>query len=473
MKVIDSSDFPERDEKSFLKFLGYCREVARAKQRAQLVSISLRVKHIDPLAVLESIYEQDQLHFYLENPQEDIGIAGAEEVVGFHCAGPERFAKTKQFADDILDNTIAIGDLDCPLAGPHFFCGFTFSDEDTIEATGFAPATVFVPRWQVARNAGNYIAIANMLVEPESDLEPLAYKVLAAHKRFSGFNYSELADEPDDLGQLISSEIGEGAHYQNAVAQALENIAQDKYEKIVLARAVDIRAENAFAPLDILSRLRDRFASCFCYSFANAKGTSFIGASPERLVSVQGSKLSTEALAGSCARGNSVRQDARLARELLSSDKNLRENRMVVQSICKRLKDLGIEVTAPESPSLRKLANVQHLRIPVQGTIPEGAHILDVVNALHPTPAVGGRPRAKACPDIKPLEGFDRGLYAGVLGYFDAKGTGEMVVGIRSGLFQADQARLFAGAGIVDGSVPEDEFTETNLKLDALQRAIQ
>jgi menaquinone-specific isochorismate synthase len=123
-------------------------------------------------------------------------------------------------------------------------------------------------------------------------------------------------------------------------------------------------------------------------------------------------------------------------------------------------------------PQLRRLANVQHLHTPVRATLPDGVRLLDVLAALHPTPAVGGSPRAAAVACIRELEGFPRGLYGGALGWLNARGGGEFFVGIRSAVVEGARARVFAGAGIVAGSTPEKEFAETELKFKAMLDAL-
>jgi menaquinone-specific isochorismate synthase len=140
----------------------------------------------------------------------------------------------------------------------------------------------------------------------------------------------------------------------------------------------------------------------------------------------------------------------------------------VRDSILRRLAKLGIEGVADAAPKLLQLANVQHLHTPIQAKIVEQVHLLDVLEKLHPTPAVGGTPRELAVPRIPELEQFDRGLFAGVVGWFNHLNEGEMVVGIRSALIDGERAKLYAGAGIVAGSDPEKETRETELKLRAL-----
>jgi len=138
----------------------------------------------------------------------------------------------------------------------------------------------------------------------------------------------------------------------------------------------------------------------------------------------------------------------------------------------RRLIPLGLELRYPTRPALRRLANVQHLHTPVEAPVLPAVRMLDVLARLHPTPAVGGSPRQAAVPCIRKLEPFPRGLYAGALGWLNASGEGEFFVGLRSALIDGVNARLYAGAGIVAGSVPENEQAETELKFAAMQASL-
>lgn len=470
MQIIPPERFPERDAAGFIQFLEYCRAQARIKGKAQLASVCLKVKHIDPLAVLESIYEPDQLHFYLEQPQANVALAGAEAVVSLTAEGADRFAKLKKFTEEITGNTIVIGDVDRSQLGPKFFCAFTFEDDNFSGETGFPPAMAFVPRWQVERHADQHFAVANAMIDVNSELEPLARRILGAHEKFSGFDYTDV-----DPGMVpkVESTTTVNVNYKNSVADALKAIEAGDYQKIVLSQAIDVVSDAPFLPLQTLHRLRERFPACHCFSVNNGTGQSFIGATPERLVRLTGDALETEAIAGSIKRGNGAREDAQLGSVLLSSDKDLREHRHVIECLCQRLKALGVDVKTASAPGLIKLQNVQHMRTPVWAQVDQCIHLLDVAKALHPTPAVGGRPRESAIAKISAMEGYARGLFAGLIGWFDAEGRGELTVGIRSGLFNGKRARLFAGAGIVAGSDPAREQAETELKLRALLDAIQ
>jgi menaquinone-specific isochorismate synthase len=161
-----------------------------------------------------------------------------------------------------------------------------------------------------------------------------------------------------------------------------------------------------------------------------------------------------------------------LAAALRHSEKDRREHRLVLDSIVRRLAPLGLNLEYFEPPGLLRLANVQHLHTPLRAALSEGVRLLDAVARLHPTPAVGGSPRDAAVARIRELEGFPRGLYAGALGWVNARGGGEFFVGLRSALVHGAAARVFAGAGIVAGSTPDKEFAETELKFKALLDAI-
>lgn len=472
MKVLPLSVGDARSRPAFESFLRQCQELARARGRPQLVSISLESEHLDPLAVLESIYDPGEMHFYCERPAEHLAVAGAEAVTSTVLDGASRFAAAKQFVTETLENTVAVGDLSLPFAGPHFFSALGFFDHAPPEAS-FPAATLFVPRWQVGCHDGRYSAVANLLVAPDSSIDALAEKVWRANAKFHGFDYSTARTEryPRPL-EVETSEVGPAEGFLHAVQAVLQMIEAGVIEKIVLARALDARAGEAFHPLRMLNALRQRYPDCFSFSVGNGRGQSFIGASPERLARIRDRKLSTEALAGSAPRGRTAGEDAALGGGLLRSEKDRREQQLVIDSLQRRLRRLQVEPVASERPRLRQYSNVQHLHTPITAVVPDALHVLDAVAELHPTPAVGGTPRGLACEQIARLEPFARGLYAGPIGWADHRGDGEFLVAIRSAFIEGNQARLFAGAGIVAGSEPEKESAEIDLKFRALLDAL-
>jgi len=454
---------------SLRAFLVRCAALAGEAGRPQLVSISLAVDHLDPLAVLESIFEPAELHFYAERPAQGFAVAGAEAVLEFSASGPGRFAAARDHIARVLTDTIAVGPLDEPFAGPHFFFASSFTDEVGKEAP-FPALRLFVPRWQVARKEDSTVAVANLRITADAPVDLITAKVWKAHTKFRAFDYRRAKRKDRPSAPREAEEIG-GA-YQSAVARALQEIARGDYNKVVLARARRLTTPEEFHPLGVLNHLRQRYPACYAFSIANGRGQSFIGASPERLVRVAGDRMHTEALAGSAPRGDSASEDAAFARALLQSEKDQREHRLVLESIECQLADLGLKLEHAGQPRVLGLANVQHLHLPISATLPAGVHILDLVARLHPTPAVGGSPRDPALAALARLEAFGRGLYAGPQGWVDHRGGGEFFVGIRSALVDGCTATVYAGAGIVAGSTPEKEFAETELKFKALIEAL-
>lgn len=472
MKILPLDPLANRSLDALLAFLGGVRAEADRDGRPRLVSISVEAERLDPLAVLESIYEPGQVHFYAERPTADFAVAGAEAVVSVECAGAARFETAAAFVRELLGRTVAVGAVAVPFGGPLFFATFGFAEEAAAGA-GFPAGRVFVPRWQVARSGDCSVAVANTLIAPGADIRADAERIWRAHAKFGAFDYAA----PSFAGALEGAvaeerEVGPRDGYADNVGAAVAAIRAGRYRKVVLARARDLRATTRFHPLRALNALRGRYPDCYAFSAGNGAGASFIGASPERLAAAAEGRLRTEALAGSAPRGRTAAEDAAFARQLLHSDKDGREQGLVLDSILRRLAKAGVATVAPGRPRVRQLPNVQHLCTPVEATLAPDADFLRIVGELHPTPAVGGTPREAAVAHQRELEPFDRGLYAGALGWVDHRGGGEFFVGIRSALMNGDTARLYAGAGIVEGSDPAAELAETELKMRALREAL-
>lgn len=476
MEVIETDRHHRPARADLVRFLGACRDAAAGDGHWKVASITLRVRHIDPLAVLETIYEPGEHHAYLETPAAGHAIAGADAVVLGEWTGVDRFERARAFADEVLEHTVAVGDVAEPMGGPHFLGAFTFLD-DPGAGGPFPGATVFLPRWQVARSGGDYVAVANCRVDAESDVPSLVERIWSAHERFSSFSYKTPVGGPPGPVCMKRTEVVSERRgvcgFNERVEEALQRIDAGHYEKIVLARALDLRFSAPLRPLETANRLRNRFPSCHVFSYANGCGQSLIGATPERLAETDGRRLRTEAIAGSAPRARGAMEDARLANRLLHSEKDRREHGHVVASIRRRLAQVGLRWDAEGAgPRLLDLPNVRHLHTPIELDLPANVDLLAVAAALHPTSAVGGTPRGRAVADIGDLEPFARGLYAGLVGWFNHRRAGEWVVAIRSALVEEAKARLFAGAGIVRGSDPEREFRETEDKMRALLDAI-
>lgn len=272
-------------------------------------------------------------------------------------------------------------------------------------------------------------------------------------------------------------------HYEAAVAKALEHIAVsrkdvDRLEKIVLSRSLLLTAD---APVDVAAlyqRLGDdpgvvRFLTQLP-EHADGRRRQLIGATPELLIRKAGSALLSHPLAGSARRSADPDTDRAAAESLMKSQKDRREHRWVVEAIMDGLAPYCRELVAPAVPCLVSTRSMWHLGTRIEGQLRDshGVSVAELVAVLHPTPAVGGTPRARALALIPELEAYDRGFYAGAIGWLNPTGDGEWYVSLRCAEVTGRQVRVYAGAGIVEGSVPAQEAEETSAKLQAVLCAL-
>jgi isochorismate synthase len=202
-------------------------------------------------------------------------------------------------------------------------------------------------------------------------------------------------------------------------------------------------------------------------------GAWFLGASPERLVRLRDNRVDVTCLAGSIGMGSGDDERRQLASRLLASAKDREEHEIVVRSTMSALAEVCEKVTRfPGTPRVATARAVQHLETPVSAEMCEAGSVLDLVERLHPTPAVGGYPTDRALAIMRELEEIDRGWYAGPFGWSDLDGSGEFAVAIRSALLSGRMASVFAGSGIVADSVPSAEYEETCLKLRPMLAAL-
>lgn len=281
--------------------------------------------------------------------------------------------------------------------------------------------------------------------------------------------------ETQPYGPHWAGTVGPGAQspqgYQDSVRAALTRIADGKLSKVVLARDLT----GSIPAGSDLRRLVRALATGYPDTWAFAVD-GLIGASPETLVTVQSGTVTARVLAGTIGRGADADADTAASAQLASSTKDLDEHQYAVQSVLASLRPHTRALAASEQPFLLKLPNLFHLATDVEGELGDGESALDLVRVLHPTAAVAGTPTTAAIAAIRDLEPFDRGRYAGPVGWVDAAGNGEWAIALRCAQFTAaaDDIRVtaYAGAGIVAGSDPESELLETRVKFRPLVDAL-
>jgi menaquinone-specific isochorismate synthase len=248
------------------------------------------------------------------------------------------------------------------------------------------------------------------------------------------------------------------------VERALAAFSERRLDKVVLARRTELGFAEAVDAALLAESLEEATPDCFHFYVEPEAGVTFVGASPERLFRREGRAIESEAVAGTRPRGASEADDDELRDDLLRSQKDKAEHEYVRVGIREALEPLCDELEVESGVSEMKLASRRHLVSRVRGVLREGVADAEVLRALHPTPAVGGYPKEGALEEIRSAEPFDRGWYAGPVGWIGADAA-EFAVGIRSGLVRGNKLALFSGAGIVEGSVPEAEWAEIEQKI--------
>ncbi len=427
------------------------------QSQAPLISLQL----LAPRAEVEALLSQrGDTPSVLFAPPGDAHWAGLGVAVELIAEGTGRFSELAAASAAHPSERHSLSGEGAPL--PRFFGGFAFQ---ATSAPGeswseFGDARFVLPR--VAYTVTGREAWLTLTLGPaERDPAAVEQELRALFAQLSQ-DSSPLKSPPvllTDSG--VPSRGAERARWDALVSAILAAIERGEVEKVVAARAERYAVAHAVDGVEVLRRLRgEPHISRVALRFGERE---FIAATPERLVSLSGLEVRTEALAGT---RRAAGHGASLA--LLASEKDRAEHRPVAREIVRCLAPLARAVHAAQQPIVRELRHVVHLLTPITAELSERRHVLSLVEALHPTPAVGGTPTEAALSFIQAHEPLERGFYASPIGWFDAAGDGEFWVGLRSALLEPNSVQLFAGAGIVQGSESAREYAETELKLCAL-----
>jgi len=335
----------------------------------------------------------------------------------------------------------------------------SFDVADDVERPGSGPVAFAALAFDQATQ-GSFVVPAGLVVRAPDGQE---WETVVDGVGIAG----ERAWGPEPDGFTLRSPVPH-ERWEAAVQAAVERIRTGTVTKVVLAREVEVVANRPIVVPTVLRRLRALYPSCTTFLV-----DGFLGASPEVLIGRSGTEVRSRPLGGTRPRTGDAAVDADQAERLLGSDKDRREHAVIVDAITAALAPLCTDLRVPATPAIVQLRNVLHLGTLLEGRLAEPApSVMELVQLLHPTPAVGGFPAAEALALIAQLEPTGRGRYAGPVGWVDRHGDGELVVGIRSAAVDGARASMWAGVGVVDGSETAAELAETQFKLQALLAAI-
>jgi isochorismate synthase len=444
-------------------------ERARRGEGEVLVGFTLRLApDTDPSAVAFASRQAGDPWFCFEQPDRDAAaLATIGRVRAIAARGPGRFGRAAAAWRELVGRAEADPPDGPPGAGLVAVGGFAFAPDGGAAPhwSGFGAGELTVPEVALARRGTDVRLTLAALAAPDDLPDELLARLEARLARLRDAPLPLL--DPDPAGHCQIASVAPPEHYEAAVGRAVERIRAGDFEKICLAREVAVHAPGAHDAAAVFGALRAGFGSCYVFC-AGVGESAFIAASPELLVRREGHRASTVALAGSTRRSADPAVDNHLGEQLLRSEKDREEQAIVTRRIVRALRPYSVWVTAPDEPTLIKVANIQHLGTPIRAQLTRPRSVVELAGLLHPTPAVGAEPHAVATPLIPALEGLDRGWYAGPVGWTDANEDGEFCVALRCALLRGREARLYAGVGVVRDSDPASELAETEMKLGAL-----
>ena len=424
-------------------------------------SIAERTEFLELYAAAET---RGQRRFFAARPQDGFELLGLGITSEILAPEPDAGAAVMGRALTLLHEA----DPDALLLGGYAFLPRSASERDPVWRSR-ANARFTLPALVLTREHSEQWLTRIALAYPEDSVEELTQR-----SRQLAMTLLEAAppSQPSHVRLSAGTDVGDAPRYEETAAEIIAAIRRGEAQKVVLARTERFALEGHLSTSAVLQLLCEAHPSCFIFAEGLAHDT-FLGATPEGLIRRRGDRVESSAVAGTVARANTSSEAARLADTLCRSPKEQAEHAFVVRAIEEGLAGFCRGLEVPAAPSLLDTGNVQHLHTLIRGRLRQPTHVLELVACVHPTPAIAGTPRERALELIRKHEHFDRGAYAGPIGYFDARGDGEFVVALRCGLIADDALHLFAGAGLVADSDPRSEAAETTLKLRTLREAVE
>ncbi|MYA35011.1 MAG: isochorismate synthase [Gemmatimonadales bacterium] len=453
-----------------------------ARGAGYFASVTLRLPSIEPEAVLAS--PSVGVRGFWQSGPRWIAHAGAAAEIDSREGAPgpapgDLIVWTRERAAKLFAESWVL-DLDGDARRPRMHGGFAFdparrADREPGFWEVFPGARFVLPAYEVeADERGAWLTVTRRFSAGtlrDQAIDRLRRRATRTREQLARLERQGAAPGPVPSATAIE-ELLDRPQWQRAVDEILEEIRSGRVRKVVLARSIDITLGRLPDSAAVLTALRTANPLAHLYLMQFARDRFLVGAAPELIGSLRGRRFRTMAVGGSTPRGADPASDAWLGRQLLDSRKNREEHLVVVEDIVERLRQVGVRIGAVPKPALLRLPRIQHLRTDLEAETRSGTHILSLVDALHPTAAVCGDPRAGALDIIRAHETESRGWYAGPVGWFDEDGNGEFAPALRGGVARGPLLRLYAAAGLVSDSRAPAEWDETRVKLQTMLAAL-
>ena len=426
---------------------------------AKILRIDIPVSNINIIKWLGQQSTEEKVYWSERNGDFEVGGVGKADII-----------TAKKFENYQKSISLIKNQFSEDFKFLRYYGGFQFDQNEASDDlwADFGNYYFILPLFEIYRTEDEFYFASNILLNKKTSKQSQIDHII---NEFDKLKYNKHFTFPNSNDFLSRQDYPNTGGWTNIINTALESIKNQTVEKVVLARKVILRFSEELNTFSLLNKLKtiNPFATHFCFQLKN--NFAFLGGTPELLYHRNNGTIYSEAIAGTRPRGKNEYEDMIFERELFDSDKERREQAFVIESIKESLNNLCKEVTASKEISVIKLRRLQHLYSKFHGKLKEKISDIEILSALHPTPAVGGFPGREALQQIQSLEPFHRGWYAAPVGWIGFN-SAEFAVAIRSGLINGKNLALYSGGGIVDGSDVNSEWMEIENKIGNFLKAL-
>ncbi|MDZ7623407.1 MAG: isochorismate synthase [Ignavibacteriaceae bacterium] len=448
----------------FTSFTGTLRKINEPK----LINFAFDLQNTDALLLIDKQNVLSDDIFLFRTPNNKLTIYGLNSALELTSNKINNFTSLTDNFNYWKNNFIS--NLDDKKNSNRFIlcCSAKFDNlNSTEEWIDFEPLRVYVPEFLLAFRNDEVYGYYNFIIDSGSDLDIIKSNLVSFLEKLSAITEDLVQTSSQKTFIQSTSDSNELEKWKNLAAKAFKELNDGTVNKLVLSRAYSFNLNAALIWSILLNELFKRFPDCYLF-FIKKNNSVFFGSSPEMFLKVSDNVAEVESVAGSAPRGEKSESDFQFERSLKSSEKNHKEHLFVSDFISDILIKYSNNVRIIEEKQIRKLDNIQHLITRISAELNSKENLFELIDALFPTPAVCGVPKNSAKELIRKLENHDRGLYSGLVGIMDFEGNCELAVSIRSALVKENHVTAFAGAGLVKNFDADEEFLETNLKLNTI-----
>lgn len=445
------------------------KQLAQKRDEKQLLSITKQIDPIHIISFYDSLERLNKDRTFWADVENDFYMIGIGEIQQIE-AEENRYYNLQKKWQTFTKKALIHNDFHELGTGLIALGGMSFDplNKKTEQWTSFSTSELIVPEYMVVKQKTNYYLTLNTFVSHEDNIEDLSRHIEQNEKQL----FHNPLQFKKERHHILNKEEVASDKWIKTVKLARDEVRSDRVQKIVMAREMKITLNKKPNISTIIHNLIQSQPNSYVFAFEKGNDI-FIGATPERLVRVNGENVLSTCLAGTAPRGKTLKEDEEIKEQLFNDDKNREEHDYVVQMIRKSINPYCHHLTIPNKPIVLSLKDLHHLYTPVTAIIKDSATIFDFIKQLHPTPALGGEPKEESLAFIRKYEQLDRGWYGAPVGWIDNNNNGEFAVAIRSGLIQENNLSLFAGCGVMKDSDPQLEYEETGVKFLPMLNALE